>query len=73
MTVIEQILQYKQANQPFTVHLNDGRRFLITHGDFISTHPGGKGTNVIVYGQAENEEHFVPLFAISSVSINGTI
>jgi hypothetical protein len=72
MTITEQILQYKHSNQPFTIHLSDGRRFLVTHGDFVSTHPDGKGTNVIIYGHAESEEHFIPLFAITDVSINGT-
>jgi hypothetical protein len=72
MNITEQILQHKHADQPFTVHLSDGRRFLIPHPDFISTHPSGKGTNLIVYGTAENEEHFIPVFAITSISINAT-
>jgi hypothetical protein len=72
MTVTEQILKYKHDNQPFTVHLSDGRRFLVPHADFVSTHPGGKGTNLIIYGTAENEEHFIPIFAVASISINGT-
>ena len=70
MTITEQVLQHKHANQPFTLHLSDGRRFLVPHGDYISTHPSGKGTNLIVYGSAEGEEHFVPVFAVTSVSIN---
>jgi hypothetical protein len=70
MNLIEQILAHKHASQPFTLHTNDGRRFRIDHSDFVSTHPGGKGTNVIVYGHAEGEEHFIPVFAISSISIN---
>jgi hypothetical protein len=72
MTAIEQILEYKKTNQPFSLHLSDGRRFLIEHGDFVSTHPDGKGTNVIVYGHGEAEEHYIPSFAISSVSKNAT-
>jgi hypothetical protein len=72
MTITEQILAHKHANEVFTVHLNDGRRFLIPDGDYISTHPSGKGTNLIVYGQGEGEEHFIPLFAITSVSIRST-
>ena len=72
MTITEQVLEHKHANQAFTVHLSDGRRFLVTHGDFVSTHPGGKGTNLIVYGQGEAEEHFIPIFAVTSISINGT-
>jgi hypothetical protein len=72
MTTTEQILAHKQANQPFTLHLSDGRRFTIDRGDFIATHPDGKGTNVIVYGHAEAEEHFIPVFAITSVSVNSS-
>jgi hypothetical protein len=72
VTITEQILQYKHANQPFTIHLNDGRRFLIKDGDFVSTHPDGKGINIIIYGHAESEEHLVPIFAVTSISINGT-
>jgi hypothetical protein len=69
MTATEQILAHKHANQPFTLHLSDGRSFRVEHGDFVSTNPTGKGTNVIVYGPGE-EEHFIPVFAITSVSLN---
>jgi hypothetical protein len=72
MTTVEKILGLKRAGRPFTIHLSDGRRFLIDHQDFVSTHPGGKGTNVIIYGHGEDEEHFVPVFAITSVSENAT-
>ncbi len=57
---------------PFTLHLSDGRSFRVEHGDFISTHPTGKGTNV-VYGRGEAEEHSIPVFAITSVSLNANI
>jgi hypothetical protein len=69
MTVLEQILAHKHGNSPFSVYLNDGRRFRIPVGDFVSTHPSGKGTNLIVYGAGEGEEHFIPVFAVSSVSL----
>jgi len=48
MTAIEQILEYKKANQPFSLHLSDGRRFLIEHGDFVPTHPDGKPFDIRV-------------------------
>ncbi len=70
MTTTEQILEHKRANQPFSLHLSDGRSFRVEHGDFVSTHPDGKGTNVIVYGRSEAEEQFIPILAITSVSIN---
>jgi hypothetical protein len=70
MTTTERILEHKHANQPFAVHLSDGRRLFINSGDYISLNPSGKGTNVIVYGPGEDEEHFIPIFAITSVSLN---
>jgi hypothetical protein len=70
MTTSERILEHKHANQPFTLHLSDGRKFFVTGGDHISLNPSGKGTNVIVYGPGEDEEHFIPVFAITSVSLN---
>jgi hypothetical protein len=70
MTTTEQILEHKRANQAFILHLSDERNFRVEHGDFVSTHPDGKGTNVIVYGRGEAEEQNVPVFAITSISIN---
>jgi hypothetical protein len=68
MTTSEQILEYKQANRPFRIHLADGRYFLISSGDYISLNPSGQGTDVTVYGPGEDEQHFIPIFAITSVS-----
>jgi hypothetical protein len=70
MTTTERILEHKHANQPFAIQLSDGRKFYVTSGDYISLNPSGKGTNVIVYGPGEDEEHFIPVFAITSVSLN---
>jgi hypothetical protein len=72
MTAIQQIQEHNKAGEPFSIHLNDGRRFLIDHPDFVSVHPSGQGTSVIVYGQGPDEEHYLPLFATSSVSKNAT-
>jgi hypothetical protein len=69
VTTTETILDHKLGNRPFWIHLSDGRRFLIRSGDYVSVHPSGKGTAVTVYGPGEEEEHFVPIFAITSVSI----
>lgn len=68
MTIPERLLELKHSGQPFVVHLNDGRALRIRAGDYISLNPSGKGTNVTVYGDGEDEEHFIPIFAISSVS-----
>jgi hypothetical protein len=70
MTTSERILEHKHANQQFTLYLSDGRKFFVTAGDYISLHPSGKGTNVIVYVPDEDEERFIPVFAITSVSLN---
>jgi hypothetical protein len=70
MTITERILEHKHANQPFAIHLSDGRRFFVNSGDYISLNPSGKGTNVTVYGPGGDEEHFIPIFAITSVSLN---
>jgi hypothetical protein len=69
MTTIETILEHKLGNQPFWILLSDGRRYKIPQGDYVSVHPSGKGTAVTVYGPGEDEEHFVPVFAITSVSV----
>ncbi|MBV8378325.1 MAG: hypothetical protein JO279_15110 [Verrucomicrobia bacterium] len=71
MTISEKIHSLVAANQTFTIHLSDGRPPLDVRGrDWISMHPSGKGTSVTVYGPGDEEEHWIPLFAITSVSIN---
>ena len=69
MSIAERLLELKHSGQSFVVHLNDGRALKIRAGDYISLNPSGKGTNVTVYGEGEDEEHFIPIFAISSVSV----
>ena len=71
MTIAERLLELKHSGQPFVVHLNDGCALRIRAGDYISLNPSGKGRNVTVYGDGEDEEHFIPVFAISSVSVEG--
>jgi hypothetical protein len=72
MTIIEEILDHKHGNRPFTIYLSDGRKFRVSSGDYVSTNPSGKGTNIRVYGPGEDEEHLVPVFAITSVSVGET-
>ncbi len=38
--------------RPFTVHMADGRSFLVRHPDFLSIAPAGR--TVIVYGDGED-------------------
>jgi hypothetical protein len=70
MTMAERILEHKHSHRPFTVHLSDGRVFDVKTGDYVSLNPSGKGSNVTVYGPGEDEEHFIPLFAITSLSLS---
>lgn len=71
MTSIEEIWTYIDAGEPFTVYLSDGRHFLVKDRHWISAHPSRKGTSIRIYGDREDEEHFIPLFAITGISKNG--
>ena len=69
MSTIERVLE---LNTPinhfgFTYPMVEALRF---RGDWISTHPSGTSTNLTVY-EGEAEEHFIPIFAITSVSLSG--
>ena len=41
-----------QPFRPFTIHMADGRSFLVRHPDFISHSPSGR--TLIVYGNDES-------------------
>jgi hypothetical protein len=41
-----------QPFRPFTIHMGDGRSFLVKHRDFISRSPSGR--TLIVYGDGDN-------------------
>jgi hypothetical protein len=41
-----------QPFRPFTIHMGDGRVFLVKHRDFISHSPSGR--TVIVYGDNDS-------------------
>jgi len=47
----------------FVIQMNDGRRFLIRHPDYVSVSP--KGGKVIVYDDTENETHLSGLLVAS--------
>lgn len=68
MTTIEEIWTYIDANEPFRVHLSDGRSFIVKDRHWISTHPNRKGTSIRIYDAVYDSEHFIPIFAITSVS-----
>ena len=66
---MEKIRSLAEANQPFRLHLSDTRTLEVKGRDWISTHPSGQGTILTVYGPGDDEEHWVPIFAITSVSV----
>ena len=50
---VEQLksVMHAQPFRPFTIHMGDGRAFLVKHPDFIARSPTGR--TVIVYGDDE--------------------
>lgn len=48
-------VMHAQPFRPFTIHMGDGRAFLVKHPDFIARSPSGR--TVIVYG--EDESHSI--------------
>jgi hypothetical protein len=73
MTTLEEIWTYIDANEPFKVHLSDGRHFFVKDQHWISAHPSRKGTSVRIFGPGEEEEHFIPLSAVTDISKNSII
>ena len=47
----------------FVIQMNDGRRFTVSHPDYISVSP--KGGKLIVYDNKENETHLSGLLVAS--------
>jgi len=72
MTAMEKIREFAGQNQPFRIHLADARVLEVKGRDWISTHPSGQGTIITVYGPGNDEEHWVSIRAITSVSIRET-
>jgi hypothetical protein len=68
MTLMEKIRDFAETGRPFKLHLSDSRVLEVKGRDWISTHPSGQGTIVTVYGPGNDEEHWIPVFAITSVS-----
>jgi hypothetical protein len=69
MTTVEKIREFADANQRFRLHLSDARILEVKGRDWISIHPSGRGTILTVYGPGDDEEHWMPIFAITSVSL----
>lgn len=68
MTSIEKIWEYIENDKPFTIYLSDGRSFFIRNHHWIGAHPSRKGSTITIYGPGDEEEHFIQLPAITSLS-----
>jgi hypothetical protein len=68
MTIMEKIRDFAETDRPFRLHLSDSRVLEVRGWDWISTHPSGQGTIVTVYAPGNDEEHWISVFAITSVS-----
>ena len=67
MTTVERILELKQSNRVFWLHLSDGKELEVRGGDWVGVHPSGKGSHVTVYGPEEEEECRIPVDSIVRV------
>lgn len=67
MTTVDRILELKRSNQPFWLHLSDGKELEIRGGNWIGVHPSGKGRKVTVYGPEVDEECSIPVASIVRV------
>lgn len=57
-----------ERNQPFTLHMADGKDYAVPHPDYISIPP--KGALVVVF---DDEEHVyvLPLLTMTGLSYSG--
>jgi hypothetical protein len=64
----EQLRATREANpfRPFTIHLADGRTFIVPHRDFVSQSPGGR--TIIVYGSGESFS-IVDLYLVTELEV----
>lgn len=67
---IEQLRKVHNANpfRPFTLHLADGRSFLIPHRDFLSHSPVGR--TVIVYGEGNDDFNILDVLLVTEVEVH---
>jgi hypothetical protein len=64
----EQLRAMREAHpfRPFTIHLGDGRTFIVPHRDFVSQSPGGR--TIIIYVSGESFS-VVDLFLVTELEI----
>ena len=65
----DQFRQTRDANpfRPFTIHLADGRTFLVPHRDFVSQSPLG-GRTIIVY-DSEDRFSILDLYLVTELEV----
>ena len=61
----------RQPFVPFTIHMNDARKFEIKHRDFLLLPPGWTSTAIVCYPDERFE--FVYIRNVTSVSSEGEI
>ena len=67
---IDQLKQVHQARpfRPFTIHLADGRSFLIPHNEFLSHSPVGR--TLIVYGKSRDDFNILDLLLVTGLEVH---
>jgi hypothetical protein len=68
---IEQLRNVLQARpfQPFTIHLTDGRHFLVPHPEFLARSPSGR--TAILY-HADESFSIIDLLLVTELEIHPT-
>jgi hypothetical protein len=67
---IEQFRQVHQAQpfHPFTIHLADGRAFLVPHREFVSYSPSGR---TLVVHQTDDSFSILDLLLVTELEVHG--
>ena len=55
--------------RPFTIHMGDGRAFLVSHPDFVARSKTGR--TVIVFGD-DDSYHVLDLLLMSGLEVHGS-
>ena len=69
--IVEQLksVLHSQPFRPFTIHMGDGRAFLVKHPDFIARSPSGR--TVIVYGDDESHS-ILDMLLVTELEVHPT-
>jgi len=65
----EQLRALKEAQpfRPFTIHLADGRAYVVPHRDFVSLSPGGR---IIIVYQSDDSFSILDLFLVTDLEVH---